>query len=432
MRRWVSVGIVVLVVAVGAFAYQRRNQTSQAPQPAAQTATVPAPAVEVAAVRMGGITRTLEVTGTIASATESDVTSKIPGKVAAVLVTDGARVGRGQALVRLEAGELAAQVAQAEQGVRQAQAAYEAAVARLAVVQSGPRAQERAVAANAVAQAEANLQNAESNVVRMQQLYDSGAVSRQQLEAAVLQRDVARSQLDSARQQASLISAGARSEEVQVARAQVDQAAAGVSAARAQLTLARVQYANATIRAPITGRIAAVHVAVGEFVGPGISVVTVYDDRNLVLNAKVGERDLARIRTGDAVTVRPAAAPGVTVRGTVQRVEPTAEAASRAALIRIALANPPASVLPGTSAQATLVLERRASVLVVPASAIRQNGTPTAYVVVDGVAHAKPVTVGLRQADLVEVRSGLAADDLVVVLGPETMTDGMAVTVVNR
>jgi HlyD family secretion protein len=431
MRKWIVVLVIAAVVAAGAFALVRRGQPAQAPAPS-EVAAAPAPAVEVAVVQRGTIERTLEVTGTIVSALEADVTSKIPGKVAAVRVTDGARVARGQALVQLDTAELSAQVAQAEQGVRQAQAAYDVAAARLAAVQAGPRAQERTQAGNAVAQAEANLRNAESNVVRMQQLYESGAVSRQQLEAAVLQRDIAKSQLDSARAQASLVDAGARPEEVQMARAQVAQAAAGVAAVRAQLTLARVQYANATVRAPFAGRIAQVHVAVGEFVGPGLSVVTLYDDRQLALDAKVGERDVAQVRSGDAVAVRAAVAPGAVIRGTVQRVQPTAEAASRAALVRIRLSSPPASLLPGTSAQATLVLERRTGALLVPAAAVHQDGTAAVFVVIDGVARARTVTVGLRQGDVIEVRSGVAAGERVIVLGPETITDGMRVTVAAR
>jgi RND family efflux transporter MFP subunit len=431
-NRWIVVLVIAAVLAVGAFALLRRGQSAQAPAPPPQAAAAPAPAVEVAVVQRGTIERTLEVTGTIVSALEAEVTSKIPGKVAAVRVSDGARVARGRALVQLDTAELSAQVAQAEQGVRQAQATYAVAAARLAAVQAGPRSQERAQTANAVAQAEANLRNAESNVVRMQQLYESGAVSRQQLEAAVLQRDVARSQLDSARAQASLVNAGARPEEIQIARAQVAQAAAGVSAARAQLTLARVQYANATVRAPFGGRVAQVHVAVGEFVGPGLSVVTLYDDRQLVLDAKIGERDVAQVRSGDAVAVRAAVAPGVVMHGAVQRVQPTAEAASRTALVRIRLSNPPASLLPGTSAQATLVLERRAGVLLVPTVAVHQDGTATVFVVTDGVARARAVTLGLRQGDVIEVRSGLAAGDQVIVLGPETITDGMRVTVTGR
>ncbi|MGH2349296.1 MAG: efflux RND transporter periplasmic adaptor subunit [bacterium] len=431
MRKWIVGLVIAAVVAAGAFALLRRGQPAQAPASPEAVSSAGA-AVEVAAIQRGTIERTLDVTGTIVSALEADVTSKIPGKVAAVRVADGARVARGQALAQLDTAELSAQVAQAEQGVRQAQAGYDVAAARLAAVRAGPRAQERAQAGNAVAQAEANLRNAESNVMRMQQLYESGAVSRQQLEAAILQRDVARSQLDRARAQASLVDAGARPEEIQMARAQVAQAAAGVSAARAQLALARVQYANATVRAPFAGRIAQVHVAIGEFVAPGVAVVTLYDDRELALDAKVGERDVAQVRPGDAVAVRAAVAPGAVIRGTVQRVQPTAEAASRAALVRIRLSQPPASLLPGTSAQATLVLERRTGALLVPAAAVHQDGVSTVFVVIDGVARARAVRLGLRQGDVIEVRSGVAAGDEVIVLGPETITDGMRVTVAAR
>ncbi|HEY3248810.1 MAG TPA: efflux RND transporter periplasmic adaptor subunit [bacterium] len=431
MRKWIVIAAVMLVVAAGAFALQRRGQP-QHPAAVAPTQAAVAPAVEVAAVRIGTIERTLDVSGTIASAQDAGVTSKIPGKVAAVRVSEGARVGRGQVLVQLETAELSAQVAQAAQGVRQAMAAYDVAAARLRAVQAGPRAQERAQVNNAVAQAEANLRNAESNVVRMQQLYDSGAVSRQQLEAAILQRDVARSQLDSARQQASLVESGARPEEIQMARAQVAQAAAGVAAARAMLVLARVQYGNATIRAPFAGRIAQVHVAVGEFVAPGIPVVTEYDDTRLDLEAKVGERELAQIIPGGSVTVHAQTAPTATIRGTVRLVQPTVEAASRTAIVLIRLINPPAAVLPGTSARATVLVERRTGVLLVPAAALRSDGATMVFVVSGGVAHARPVTLGLRQGDLVQVRSGVASGEQVIVLGPETITDGMRVTVVNR
>ncbi len=432
MRKWLVVLAILLVVVAGAFALQRRGQPAR-PAAVAPTQAAPAPpAVEVAAVRTGTIARTLDVSGTIVSAQEAEVTSKIPGKVAAVRVSEGARVGRGQVLVQLETAELAAQVAQAAQGVRQARAAYEVAAARLRAVMAGPRPQERAQVNNAVAQAEANLRSAESNVVRMQQLYETGAVSRQQLEAAILQRDVAKSQLDSARQQASLVASGARPEEIQMARAQVAQAAAGVAGAQAMLTLAGVQYSNATVRAPFAGRIARIHVAVGEFVAPGIAVVTEYDDRRLDLEAKVGERELAQIRPGGAVTVRAEADPAAVVRGIVQLVQPTAETASRTAIVRIRLLNPPVAALPGTSARATLLLERRTGVLLVPAAAIRTDGATMVFVVSDGIARARSVTLGLRQGELVEVRSGLTAGELVIVLGPETITDGMRVTVVNR
>ncbi|MDP3703899.1 MAG: biotin/lipoyl-binding protein, partial [Candidatus Omnitrophota bacterium] len=225
MRKWgiVIAAAVLIILAGGLVAQQRGRSAAPAGQPQAAPAEPDAVAVEAAPAALGSIEQTLDLTGTIVSSRRVELTPKIPGKIAAIYVQEGARVSGGQAIAALDASDQAAQVTQAEQGVRQAAAAREVAQARLAALQSGARSQERALAETAVAQAEANLRSAERNVTRMQQLFESGAVSRQQLDDAILQRDVMRSALDSARQQLSLVQVGARQEDLRMARAQVEQ-----------------------------------------------------------------------------------------------------------------------------------------------------------------------------------------------------------------
>lgn len=427
MRRWVVIGLVVIVILAGGVVAQRRTR-SATPPPAP---TVEAVAVEVAPAQRGTIERTLAVDGSIVSTQRVELTPKIPGRIAVILVKAGDRVSRGQVLARLETAELNAQVAQAEEGVRQAQAVLEVARARLRVVTTGARTQERALAANAVAQAEANLQNAEAAVVRMQQLYDTGAISKQQMEAAILQRDVARAQLDSARQQLSLVETGARPEEVQMAQAQVQQAEAGYAAAQAALRLAGLQLSNATLTAPFAGRIAEVSVAVGEFVAPGVKVLVLYDDSNLEAEVKVGERDLRLLRAGLPVRLEPQAVP-TTLRGAVRVIMPDADPASRAARVRIRLQNPPPEVLPGTTVRGEVVIERRENVLLVPTQALRRDGKVEVVVVRDGVARIRRVRLGLTHHHIVEVLEGLQEGELVVTFGPENLSDGQPVKVVTR
>jgi RND family efflux transporter MFP subunit len=388
--------------------------------------------VEAAPATFGSIEQTLDLTGTIVAARRVELTPKIPGKIAAIYVQEGARVSAGQAIAALDASDQAAQVTQAEQGVRQAAAAREVAEARLAALQSGARSQERALAETAVAQAEANLRSAERNVARMQQLFESGAVSRQQLDDAILQRDVMKSGLDSARQQLSLVQVGAREEDLRMARAQVEQADAAYGGALASLQLARVQLANATIRAPFPGRIAELPVTLGEFVAPGSKVAVLYDDRNLEVEVTVGERDLRLVRAGQAVTVRPEVATAIEVRGTVRLVQPAADPLTRAAKARIRLADPPGTLSPGTSVRAEILVERRENVLIVPSSALRQNGQAEVVVVKDGKAQVRRVLVGLRHQQTVQITYGVQAGELVVTLGPEDLSDGQAVKVVNR
>ena len=114
-----AVALILAVVLVGGVLASRRGPAATAPQAAAPPA-VEVAVVEVAAVRRGTIERTLDLSGSIISAQEVHVTPKIAGKVAAILAGEGSRVARGQAIARLEATELIAQVAQAEQEIGRA------------------------------------------------------------------------------------------------------------------------------------------------------------------------------------------------------------------------------------------------------------------------------------------------------------------------
>lgn len=431
MRKWIiGVIIVILLIAGGVVAQQRIRAQGDSKVP---TSPVAEPvAVEAAPVARGTIEQTLGLTGTVVSARRVELTSKMPGRIAAVFVQEGSRVATGTAIAVLETAELAASVSQAEQGVRQAAAAREVARARLAAVLAGARSQERAQLASAVAQAEANLHYAEANVTRMQQLFEAGAVSRQQLDAVVLQRDVARSQLEATRQQLNLLQAGAREEDVRMARAQVEQAEAGYAAAQAALRLTRVQLANATIRAPFAGRVAELLVTSGEFVAPGTTVAVLYDDRTLEVEVSVGERDLALVREGQPVAVRPEVVSSATLRGTVRHIQPSADPVSRAAKVRIRLAEAPEGLLPGTSVQADVLVERRSNVLIVDSHALRQNGQSELVVVKGGVARVRRVVVGLRHHHIAQITYGVAEGELVVTLGPEALSDGQPVKVVTR
>ena len=431
MRKWIIVAVIVVLVVAGGVVAQQRMRAAAPPAPQATPASE-AVAVEAARATRGTIEQTLDLTGTVVSARRVELTAKMPGRIAAVFVQEGSRVEAGTALAALETAELSAQVHQAEQGVRQAAASREVARARLAALLAGARSQERAQAESAVAQAEASLRNAESDVVRTQQLFESGAVSRQQLDAAILQRDVARAQRDSARQQMSLVQVGPREEDLRMARAQVEQAEAGYGGAQASLQLARVQLANATIRAPFAGRIAELPATTGEFVSPGVKVAVLYDDQNLEVEVTVGERDLGQVQVGRSVTVRPEAAPTVTLAGTVNRIQPAADPLSRAAKVRIRLVGASASLSPGTSVRAELLVERRENAVVVSSSALRQNGQTEVVVVKDGKASVRKVLVGLRHHHIAQIIYGVAEGELVVTLGPETLSDGQPVKVVNR
>jgi RND family efflux transporter MFP subunit len=133
---------------------------------------------------------------------------------------------------------------QAGEGISQAQAALASARAQLSLVTEGTRRQQRLQADAALREAEAGMKTAQVTHDRYQSLVDEGAISRQQYDEVALRLEVARSQYENAKQQASLVYEGARSQEVMQAEEGVRQAAAGVRAARQ-----KAREAEAAVRA---------------------------------------------------------------------------------------------------------------------------------------------------------------------------------------
>ena len=451
MRRWWIVLLLVVVVAAGLAATSMRGRKGPGPQVEAAPVLVP---VEVAKVETGTVTRTVEISGTVTSARMAEVMPKLGGRVTHVFVQDGARVAAGQALVELESADQRAEVAQAE-------AAAAAAEARLSALESGLRPQERQVVFNAYTQAQnqvkaaetqvnlaqASLRVAEDNLRRHEQLLRDGAVAQAQVDQARLQADQARAQLqgaqtqleiaktalDSARQQWTMTETGTRAEELRAARAQVAQA-------RAVVALARQRLANTVIRAPFAGRVSGINVSVGDylvsgdFAGRSGVVALVYDDQAIEVEVKVGERDLALIKPGQSATVRLEEAPGSPVEAIVRTIAPAADPTSRAATVRLRVKTSGASDMrPGTFARGEIVVDRREGVVLVPKAAISGGDQPIVRVVGgDDTVQVRPVTLGYVAGDRIEVRSGVAAGERVVVLGPESLVAGTKVRVVNR
>ncbi|MBI3946314.1 MAG: efflux RND transporter periplasmic adaptor subunit [Armatimonadetes bacterium] len=298
--RHAALAAIAVILVVGGLRTMRaagRPGPGAAPGKPAATREEYAVPVEVAVARQGEMLHALEVTGTLKSDHDVHITSKVPGKVAAVAVKEGDRVRAGQLLVTLEETDLRAQADQAraylrsaeerltqskaaeslryaqtdaqieqadanlraarvrlqqlEANIRMTDASARGAVARaesglkaaqegLQVVKEGARSQERRVVENAVEQADVNLDSARSRVTRRRELFRQGAISREDLDEWEKQLKLAEAQHNSAVQQRDLVREGARSEEVRIAEEQVRQAEEGLREARAGLERTQV------------------------------------------------------------------------------------------------------------------------------------------------------------------------------------------------
>lgn len=417
MKRTVIAAIIVAVTAVGLIVWRlagtgHREETST-------KQTNEAKPVRVVVAERGNAEQFLEITGTLEAERRADVASRLSGTVERVLVDEGNSVTVGQVLAVLDHRDSLAQVAQAQAAVEAARANVEAARARLAARRAGARPQELRQAEESVRQAKASLDNATANYKRTTDLFSQGAISQQQTDTAQLQLDVARAQYESAVQRHDLTKEGTRREDIRAAEEQVRQAEAAVGQARAALQLARVNLDSTVIRSSISGVVAKRHVEPGEALTMANSiVVTVVDNSRVYVRGEVGEASIRQVRRGQLVTATVDALPGRHFTGQVTEILPAADFRSRMFSVKIRIPNTGGDLKEGMFARASIEVERREGVTLIPRRAVLDRGeSQVAFVVNNDTAHERKLELGMVQGDLVEARQGVRVGERIVIEG---------------
>jgi membrane fusion protein, multidrug efflux system len=235
----------------------------------------------------------------------TQVAPQVAGQVTKLLFADNDHVAAGQTLVLIDPRDFQAKLDQARAQQASAEASLSQAEAQVAVQQAS------------IDQAQANVRVAEADMLQARQDYDryqkiaSGAVSRQQIEAATATFHSAEAKLDANRQMVGGAQAQARAAQAQMlaAKASLQQAAANTQTAELQLSYC-------TILAPVAGIVTHRTVSAGNYVNAGQALFAlVQDDRWVTANYK--ETQLADIRPGQDVDIVVDAVPSITFHGKV-------------------------------------------------------------------------------------------------------------------
>lgn len=215
---------------------------------------------------------------------------------------------------------------------------------------------------------------------------------------------------------------------LQVAEAQMAQV-------KAEVAIAAQQLARTQIKAPFAGRVAKRHADPGAMLGNGTPVFTFVDDGVLEFRAQVPSADYGKAKIGASVDVTVDTRGGRTVKGTVARVAPLVEERTRSFEVIVQVRGE-RELVGGLFARASVSLGRVPGALVVPPSALQRDGAipheAQAFVVADGKAERKTVTLGVESADAIQVTKGLAAGDVVVLDPPVALASGAPVELTTR
>jgi len=190
--------------------------------------------------------------------------------------------------------------------------------------------------------------------------------------------------------------------------------------------------------APFAGVIASKNAEVGDVINPMMGgfgggtggVLTLMDFSRVKTDVDVSSEDIARIRKGQDALLRVGAFPGRDFPGVVRLVNLTADPLSKKFGVEAVFDNPEGLLRPGTFGDVVFELESHEKALVVPQKAILENSY--VFVVESGKAIKKTVTLGLQNTTMVEILTGLAEGDAVVVEGNYGLEEGAAVQVLEE
>lgn len=207
-----------------------------------------------------------------------------------------------------------------------------------------------------------------------------------------------------------------------VTRAARDQAVANADAARAAEATTTARKDQLVVRALIDGVMTKRDIEPGELATPTRVLALLGDPARIRVTATVDERDITRVRVGMPALMASDAWPGRTIPATVSEVTPGGDPTQRAFRVRLA---PGAADLPlGLSLEINIVTGRRDGAVLVPADAVQSGHV---WTVSDGRAHRRAVTTGITGTDSIEIRSGLAAGDTVIVSPPANLAEDQRV-----
>jgi membrane fusion protein (multidrug efflux system) len=245
-----------------------------------------------------------------------------------------------------------------------------------------------------------------------------------------------------------------------VSQGDYDELSAALTQARAAVAAKQALIQKKTIRAPFDGQLGIRQVNLGQYLAEGSEIVALEALDPVFVDYKLPERDLSKLQEGQPVEVRVTAYPDEVFTGRIQAISPAVDQVTRNAQVRAQLRNPDGRLRPGMFAKVATLLPQRDRVLTLPRRAVSFNTYGDSVFVIqqastDGAGEAtgepatessqappsgeqpakltaarKQIVTGGVRGDMVEVVSGLAEGDRVVLAGHQKLRNGAEVRIV--
>lgn len=360
--------------------------------------------VQVAAVEKTSIQNKVSADAVLYPLSQASLVPKISAPVIKYYVNRGSHVHAGELMAELENKDLAAASTENRGGYEQAQAAYDAAT-KAAVPEEVQKAQLDMKAAKESFDAQQNVFGSR------QTLFKEGAIARKELDDAGVALVQARNQYEIAKRHWESVQSVTR-------RSDLKSASGQLSAAKGKYQGAQAQLSYSEIRSPIQGVVTDRPLNLGEMAAAGSPLISVMDISQVIARAHIAQQEAALLRVGDTATISLG---GISdgFPGKVTIVSPALDPNSTTVEVWVQALNRGERLKPGASVRVSIVTETAKDALVIPAAALlTAPDGGTSVIIASGTTPViKPVKVGIKGGDDVQITAGLSGGEKVVTVG---------------
>ncbi len=314
------------------------------------------------------------------------ITSKVSAKVLTVSIENGQYVNAGDVLATLDDQDT--------------QNTIKSAQAQLQVNEQQLNSAQTLLEKNKV-----NLDDAQRNYNRQKALFEGKVISQADFDAAEKALNSAKADYDS-----------------QVAS--IAQSQATIESQKVTIANNQDNLKNSIIKAPISGVISDKNVNIGQMATQGGVLAKINDISSVYATIQVPQEKISSVKMGQAATITVEGS-DKTYNGTVQTMDPSADATTRVFNCKIKIDNSDKSLLPGIFGKVQLINEQKTQVLTIPVNALVGNeGDYSVFINDNGTAKKQKVTIGETNDNSVEIASGVNDGDQVICTNTSTLQDG--------
>jgi multidrug efflux pump subunit AcrA (membrane-fusion protein) len=406
-------------LAVATVAFVGCNKPSGDPREVSEPQREPV-AVSVAPVERGAVQRTVVATGSLFGEEQTTIAAKVSGRIDAIFHDVGDALLPGEPLARVEPIDY-------ELALAERRRAFEQALAQLGL-EALPEQEFSVDELPTVERARLQAENAAAR-------HERGALLHQRIPPAMSDQDYADLatawEVAQADHRLAQLNAKAQLAAARTLKAQLDSAAQRLSDTLHVVPRGMVHgaanggAAGTSVQYVVTAR----HVSVGDFVPIGAPMFELVDPDPLKLRVRIPEREVARVKVGQVARLKVEAYEE-DFPGRVARINPSVDVQTRTFEVEITVPNASGALRSGSFAKAEIETEYEEGVVLVPPTAIRTfAGVHKVFVVEDGKALERIVTLGSTVGERIEIVRGIAGDDVLIPAPPPGLTGGTPVHV---